>query len=152
MDDFHSEAAPIFFLTDNAEEIETVRAARCWAGLHNRIRFFKSADMAATMLQSAMLSSQSGEDIPLMIVIRRQVGVYFGFDLLNWLRCSPAFEGIPVVVLSDACTEYEAKRCLELGANAYAEAPKQMESWIRFFSDVKAAFESAENRILALDN
>ena len=150
--EFSSETAPIFFLAGEDDDLESIKCARSWAGLRNRIRFFRQTDFAIAMLQGALFSSHPEEATPLMVIIKRPASTWFGLDLLNWLRSNASLHEVPVLVLADASHAYDVKRCLDLGANACWDAPETMEAWIQFFSNIKTAFETAESRALAIDN
>jgi CheY-like chemotaxis protein len=62
-----------------------------------------------------------------------------GFDMVEYVRRDPAYNAIPIVMLSTEYNPSEITRAMQLGADAYATKPVTVE-------ELEAALEEATSR------
>lgn len=60
---------------------------------------------------------------PCLIILDLNMPFMDGFEALQTLRANPAYEQIPIVVLTTSQNEQDRQRALQLGANAFITKP-----------------------------
>lgn len=72
---------------------------------------------------------------PDLILLDLHLPDVHGERVLEWLRQDAKTKQIPVVIISADATPHEAKRLLDLGANAYITKPIDLKDFIRVIND-----------------
>jgi CheY-like chemotaxis protein len=76
--------------------------------------------------------------LPHLVLLDLKMPIMDGFDVLKWIRTTPAVASIPVVVLTSSGNETDKSRAAMLGANGYlikAGQPEEMEEMVKVFQD-----------------
>jgi CheY-like chemotaxis protein len=74
-------------------------------------------------------ADRSMHPIPEVVVLDLKMPGMDGFEFLKWLRASPEFKALPVVVFSASEDQEELERALAMGANRKIAKPFQFEDW-----------------------
>ena len=60
-----------------------------------------------------------------------------GFEILKWIRSTPAVSRLPVLVLTSSNQEADVRRAHTLGANGYLVKPGKIEELVRMIKAMK---------------
>jgi DNA-binding response OmpR family regulator len=81
---------------------------------------FETETIADGRAAAARIAAGPAADLVLLDVMLPYTD---GFELLAQLRANPAWEGVPVIILTSRTREHDAVRALGLGADDYLNKP-----------------------------
>jgi DNA-binding response OmpR family regulator len=96
---------------------------------HAMSMMLKLLDFQATCFLSArnvVQSLQSGKS-PDMLVLDINMPEFSGLDLLEFLRRSPEWENLPIIMLSSEAADVMVDEAMDLGADSYVMKPTTLE-------------------------
>jgi two-component system response regulator len=76
------------------------------------------------------LNSLDENSLPSLIVLDLNMPKINGRETLSYLKSTPAFADIPVVILSTSSSNTEKEACKNLGAASYVEKPMHMSGYV----------------------
>ncbi len=97
------------------------------AGVSNELLHFKDGQELLDYLH--LLESQGSNDPPLLLLLDINMPKLTGYDVLKWLKESPSFAKIPVIVLTTTDDPREIDRCYQLGCSIYITKPVVYEAF-----------------------
>ncbi|WP_460967922.1 response regulator [Spirosoma migulaei] len=68
-----------------------------------------------------------------MIILDLNMPRLNGFETLRWLRSQPAYQTLPVVVLSTSSLPEDQEKALQLGANGFLTKPPSLGDILTMF-------------------
>jgi CheY-like chemotaxis protein len=122
----------IMLVDDSWDDLELMRLAFRKAGIRNPIAEMHSGEQAF-----AYLSGENGFadrrrfPLPCVIITDLKMPGMDGFDLLEWVKGFPAFEGVPKIVLTSSSDKGDERRARELGCAAYLVKPGEINDLVR---------------------
>lgn len=134
----HKETTEPFILIaeDNPDDRLLLRYAFRTAGIRNSYRIVTNGEEAITWLaNAAVVPEDPACPRPGLVVLDIQMPVKTGFDVLEWIRQQPAYQALPVVVMSGLHSPKAVERALALGAHSYLFKPGDYSELTRFVSD-----------------
>lgn len=105
-------------------------------------RFFLSTSFAEARAKADLVCTSGAEEafsylhsldensLPSLIVLDLNMPKINGHEALSYLKSSPAFAGIPVVILSTSSSNSERETYVHLGATSYVEKPMHMSGYV----------------------
>ena len=96
---------------------------------HAMSMMLKLLDFQATCFlnaRNAVQSLQTGKR-PDMLVLDINMPEFSGLDLLEFLRRSPEWENLPIIMLSSEAADVTVDEALDLGADSYVMKPTTLE-------------------------
>jgi CheY-like chemotaxis protein len=130
----------ILIVDDSIEDIFLLENALHHCGLE-RVESLTSGGDAAKYV--AGLPPYQFRKIPDLIFIDIKMRGVDGFDLIQWLHRDPAFQMIPMIVLSGSIDPDEKTKALSLGATAFYEKPQSNDELITIVEKVWHEFLQA---------
>jgi CheY-like chemotaxis protein len=90
------------------------------AGLPYRLQFVENGVQAIEYLKGeGPFSNRDRFPLPDLLLLDLKMPRLDGFDVLKWLRNSPALSHLPAIVLSDSDLDFDKRRARNLGANGF---------------------------------
>jgi CheY-like chemotaxis protein len=80
-------------------------------------------EVLAYLTGEGQFSDRAKYPLPHLILLDLKMPVMDGFDVLKWIRSTPAVSSIPVVVLTSSGNDKDKSRAAALGANGYLVKP-----------------------------
>jgi CheY-like chemotaxis protein len=132
-----AENAPFILIAeDNPDDRLLLQYAFRSAGLSNRYHIVSNGAEAVTWLTSA-LEQPSNLTFPMpgLLVLDIQMPFKTGLEVLEWVRAQPAYQGLPVVIMSGLRSPEMIERALSLGARSYLFKPGDYSELTQFIAD-----------------
>ncbi|MBN2047188.1 MAG: response regulator [Anaerolineaceae bacterium] len=124
---------PFLLVEDNPMDVDlTIRAFKR-RKLTNPINIARDGEEALEWIERW----ESGEDIPVVILLDLNLPKISGLDVLRQLKQHEIYRTIPVVVLTSSDENRDVQEAYQLGANSYIVKPVDFEK----FMDVAAQLE-----------
>ncbi|QHV93767.1 response regulator [Spirosoma endbachense] len=76
------------------------------------------------------------DSLPSLIILDLNMPRVNGFEALQQLRAEPAFQKIPVIVLTTSSDYCDRERAKQLGANGFLTKPPTMELTLKLFNQL----------------
>ncbi|HPJ30557.1 MAG TPA: response regulator [Methanothrix sp.] len=123
----------ILLIEDNPDDVElTCRLLRRIC-LERDIFLARDAEEALNILESL---SQKGAGLPDLILLDIKLPRLSGMELLEQLKASPEFRGIPVVMLTGSIVSEHIQKSYDLGAVTYLLKPISEDELLQTLSHV----------------
>lgn len=117
-------AHPILLVEDNMEDVFLMQRAFGKAEVSFPLMAVASKQQALNYLQGQG-DYQNGDLFlkPALVLLDLNLPDGNGFEILEWIRKSEHFAGLPVIVLTSCCETPEIAKAYRLGANSYLVKP-----------------------------
>ncbi len=116
----HQRQQTILIAENNAADAFLLRRAFRKADLPCQLRFVADGQEALTYIQgNAPYTDRDIFPRPALLLLDLDIPLVTGFDVLRWLKANPAFNHLPVVILSSSATETDKALEATLGARGY---------------------------------
>ncbi len=136
----------LLHVDDNHDDLGLLREAMSEADRMIRVESVASAAAAISFLADEVPFSAT--DLPDLIMIDIMMPVIDGVRLLQFIKETPAWSHIPVLMFTTIARSPEREACRLLGAIGYIEKPSRWNRYQRFAS--KLAQEIREGRLVDL--
>ncbi|HYE32970.1 MAG TPA: response regulator [Methylomirabilota bacterium] len=115
--------SPVILLAEDSEDDAYFfqRALRR-TGLPHTLQRARNGKLAVEALKEA-IEAPEADALPHIIFLDLKMPIMGGFDVLEWIRSSPASGRSPVVVLSGSDEAADRAKAAELGAHGYLVKP-----------------------------
>ena len=131
--------APYILLAEDSDD-DTFFARRCFAA--SGVTFDLQRCVDGRQLVSTL--QNCGSALPRAVILDLKMPLMDGFETLQWIRQQPAFQKLPVVVLSSSGLPQDMNRARELGATEYLLKPHTL-------ADLEKMLKKLADRLEALD-
>src|SRR5688572_2460986 len=113
--------APYILLAEDSDD-DTFFAHRCFAAADQpfELRRCNNGDHLVHALQSC------GADLPSAVILDLKMPLMDGFETLEWIRRQPAYNTLPVIILSSSPLAEDQERARVLGATEYLVKPNTL--------------------------
>ena len=113
--------ASYILLAEDSDD-DTFFARRCFAaaGQPFELRRCANGDDLVHTLQSC------GADLPTAVILDLKMPLMDGFEALEWIRREPAYQSLPVIILSSSPLAEDQERARVLGASEYLVKPNTL--------------------------
>lgn len=124
---------PILLVEDNPDDVELTMRAFARRKLANPVIVARDGEEA----QSWIGRWESGEELPLVVLLDLKLPKVGGLEVLEDLRARPVSRLLPVVVLTTSDSDAEIRRAYELGANSYIVKPVEFEKFMSIAAQIE---------------
>jgi hypothetical protein len=124
---------PILLVEDNPMDLELTRRAFAKHHLSNPLTVARDGAEALAYMQQW----EAGAPPPLVILLDLKLPKVDGLEVLRQLKSHPAYNVLPVVVLTTSDEDSDVRTAYELGANSYIVKPVDFDKFV----DVAARIE-----------
>jgi two-component system response regulator len=107
----------VLLIEDNPDHVLLIQAALEAAAL--RVSTTVLSDGAQALDYIGSVAAESALNVPGVIVLDLKLPRVGGLEVLRALRASPAWQGVPVIVLTTSSHPDDVQACLSAGANFY---------------------------------
>ncbi|GAB3894814.1 response regulator [Spirosoma agri] len=76
------------------------------------------------------------DDLPGLVILDLNMPRLNGFEALKQLRAEPAYQALPVVVLTTSSSYEDRERAVQLGANGFLTKPPSMDILLTLFGQL----------------
>jgi CheY-like chemotaxis protein len=135
---------PILAAEDEKSDALILKLAFERAKLPNPLVMVRDGQEAVDYLSGhGPYADRSAYPLPALVVIDLKMPRLSGFDVLTWLTTQPAFQQLPVVVLSSSADESDMKQARQLGARDYFVKPHSFDRLIDLAVQMQARWLTA---------
>jgi CheY-like chemotaxis protein len=128
----------ILLAEDDPNDVVLMRRAFESAGVTNPLFIVHNGQEVIDFLQGAgLFTSREKYPLPSLLILDLKMPLMDGFDVLAWLREHPAFESLPVVVLTGSRLEEDISRSRTLGVFDYRVKPQRFGDLVKLLDDVR---------------
>lgn len=106
----------ILLVDDDPEDRDIIKDTFDDMGYDSSLRFEENGEEAIRFLQEA-------DHLPSLIILDLNMPRMNGRQTLAYLKSSPDFSSIPVIIFSTSLNQFEHDQCLALGAHSYVIKP-----------------------------
>jgi CheY-like chemotaxis protein len=126
-----SENGPILLAEDNPDDALLFELAFRKAGLSNPIYTVSDGDLAIEYLKGeGAHQDRTRFPIPRLLIVDLKMQRVGGFEVLAWVRKSPQWRCLPVIVLTTSYYGPDIKAAYELGANSFLTKPNEFNDFV----------------------
>src|SRR5262245_12437283 len=131
----------ILVAEDDGDDAFIFRNAGTLAALDHQLRFVRDGQEAINYLQGkAPYSDRDKSPEPHLLVADLKMPGVDGFDLLRWIRSTPKWKELPVVVLSGSDYVGDKQRATQLGASDYFIKPGWGDQMLELVRDLSRKY------------
>ena len=125
------EMTSIFYVDDDSDDLNFFQDAV--DAINKNVRLF-------TMGDDMIKAMHNPPPAPSIVFLDLNMPTKSGFEIINEIKASGAFQGLPLIVYSTASDNYTVNKCRQLGACLYIVKPTSM-----------AALKAALQKVLEID-
>jgi len=130
--------SPILYVDDEPDDIFFMVRACKRAGLEEPIETVNQGSEAIAYLSgTGKYSNRLRYPMPRLVLLDLNIPGISGFEILKWIRSTPAVSRLPVLVLTSSNQEADVRRAHTLGANGYLVKPGKIEELVRMIKAMK---------------
>lgn len=125
---------PILLVEDNPVDVDLTLRAFATQDLANPILVARDGEQALSWIPRW----ESGEPLPLLILLDLKLPRVDGLEVLRQLKTHPNLRTIPVVILTTSREDADMRRAYLLGANSYIVKPVNYDQFIEVLGQIEA--------------
>ncbi len=130
---------PILYVEDEPDDIFFMRRAFEKAGIEQPLQTVPDGEQAIAYLAGrGQYSDRRLFPLPGVVLLDLNMPHTTGFEVLKWIRATPAVCSLPVLVLTSSNHESDLQRASILGANGFLVKPSDPESLLEMLQAFKA--------------
>ena len=128
----------ILYADDEPDDVFFMRRAFEQAGIEQPLHTVHDGSEAIAYLSGqGQYTDRKLYPLPSLILLDLNMPRSSGFDVLNWIRATPALAALPVLVMSSSGQECDIKCASLLGANGYLVKPGKPEDLLGIVTALK---------------
>ena len=129
---------PILYAEDEPDDVFFMERAFKEAGIEQPLQTVTDGEEVIAYLSgTGPYSDRVQYPLPGLVLLDINMPQMSGFDVLKWIRATPAISTTPVLVLSSSNHESDVQRASQLGANGYLIKPGQPERLVEMVKAFK---------------
>lgn len=114
----------ILLVEDDQDDVLFMRIAMEKAGLSGRLRVVEDGRDAMDYLEgNGIYADRAAYPMPCLALVDLKLPRMLGIDLLRWIRSSPAYETMVIIIMSSSQQRSDIRQAYQLGANSYLVKP-----------------------------
>jgi CheY-like chemotaxis protein len=114
----------ILLVEDDPNDVLLLERAFEKAGLNKGLRIVRDGEQAIQYLNGeALYSDRKKYPLPFLLLLDLKMPGIDGFEVLQWVRRSPEFQRLLIVVLTSSNQQSDVDKAYDLGANSYLIKP-----------------------------
>lgn len=126
-EDNHGEPL-VLLVEDNPDDALMVRRALRKSGLAARLLVLEHGDAAVEYLAGQhAYADRLAHPLPDVMLLDLKLPRRSGHEVLQWVRAQPAFDALPIVVLTSSSEDEDVRRAYRHRANSYLRKPVTFE-------------------------
>jgi CheY-like chemotaxis protein len=130
---------PILYAEDEADDVFFMRRAFEAAGIGHPLRTVADGqEIIAYLSGVGQYADRCEHPLPGLILLDLNMPRTSGFEVLKWIRATPAVSALPILVLTSSNHDSDVQRASLLGANGYIVKPGKPEDLLEIVKAVKA--------------
>lgn len=129
-------APPILLVDDNAHDVELALDALGQCELPNPVIVVRDGAQALDFLFRRGAYAQRTAQQPIFVLLDLKMPKVNGHEVLAQVRADPAFDGLPIVLMTSSREEADLAKGYALGANAYIVKPVAFDESRRAIHDL----------------
>ncbi len=116
------------------------------AGIPVTLHFVRDGREAVDYLEGAGgFADRAAHPLPHLLLLDLKMPRLDGFDVLEWIRRRPEWQGLEVIIFSGSDEPRDKKRAQLLGANSYLVKPHSIEEMNHLIGRFKKRWFEADN-------
>jgi CheY-like chemotaxis protein len=126
-------SSAILYIEDDDNDVFLMERALKKVSVANPLKTISDGKQAIEYL-----SAQSGDQIPVLVLLDLSMPGKHGLDVLQWIRTQPSLSDMPVVILTSSNQEKDIHRAFLQGANGYLIKPGDPNDLVRLMGNVRS--------------
>jgi CheY-like chemotaxis protein len=126
----------ILLVDDSPNDIILIKAALQKAHFANEIIIAEDGEEAIDFLHKRGKFSEIEDNDPIFILLDIKMPLLNGLEVLKIVRSDPAFNKIPVIMLTSSRDTSDLQVCYDCGANSYVVKPINMDEFVKVVTDL----------------
>ncbi len=119
---------PVLLVEDDDNDVMFMQYAWKKAELTNSLSVVNDGQSAADYLSGVnQYSNREVYPLPCLVLLDLKLPTMDGFEVLRWIRQTPTFHNLLVIVVTSSSAESDARLAYSLGANSYIIKPSNPE-------------------------
>lgn len=134
----------ILLVEDSPDDVFFMKRALKLAGVTHALEVAEDGQQALDFL-GGTLNPQTPSPRPDLALLDLRLPLVPGLDVLKWIRQQPAFECMPVVVLTSSKVDRDMQKAYALGANSFLVKPSdstELVAMVKSLADYWLVFNS----------
>jgi CheY-like chemotaxis protein len=128
----------ILLAEDDENDIFLMGRAFASAGIPNPLQVVRNGQEAIDYLSGAgQFSERSCFPLPGLMLLDLKMPWMDGFDVLKWIHAHPAFDGLPLVVLTSSKLQSDVDRSRQFNVHDYRVKPHVFDDLVKLLDDVR---------------
>jgi len=129
---------PILYVDDEPDDIFFMVRACKRAGLEEPIETVSDGSEAIAYLSgTGKYANRLRYPLPRLVLLDLNIVGISGFEILKFIRATPAVANLPVLVMTSSNQESDIRRAHALGANGYLVKPGKIEELVRMIQAMR---------------
>jgi CheY-like chemotaxis protein len=130
--------SPVLIAEDNEDDLELIQLVLRKAGVSNPVHIVRDGEEALAYISgSGKYADRCVYPVPELALLDLRLPGVNGFEILEWVRRSPALAGLKVVILTGSEEVRNVNRAYQLGANAFIIKPPEMAEFVQMAALLK---------------
>ncbi|MDB6028868.1 MAG: response regulator receiver protein [Verrucomicrobiales bacterium] len=123
------EHATVLLADDDENDVLLMQRAFQKARLANPLQIVRNGEQAVAYLEgTGCYADREKFPLPCLVLLDLKMPKKNGFDVLQWIRTTPAVHRILVVILTSSSETPDINRGYDLGANSYLVKPPDIDA------------------------
>ena len=135
------QALTILVVEDNEDDLFLIQRAITKARLLNPVQVVRDGEEAIEYLSgTGRYADRSAHPLPFLVLLDLHMPRKDGFEVLAWLRHTPACRDISVAVLTASAEERDYRKALDLGADSYFAKPGSLDEFVGLMLRIRGSW------------
>jgi CheY-like chemotaxis protein len=128
----------ILYVEDDDNDAFFVKRAFEQAGISQRLVIVEDGKAAIAYIGgTGAYTDRKQHPPPCLVLLDLKMSGISGIEVLKWIRTTPSFCALPVVVLTSSNHEGDVHRAYMQGANGYLVKPRKLEEFVTMARAIK---------------
>jgi CheY-like chemotaxis protein len=129
---------PILYAEDEENDVFFLQLAFRDAGVTNPLQVVNNGQQAIDYLSGiGAYADRDKHPLPRLVLLDMKMPAKSGLEVLKWIRTTPAFSTLPVIMLTSSSTDADIHRAYIQGANGYLAKPGNPDQMLKMVIAIK---------------
>lgn len=131
----------LLIVDDSDDDIFFLTRALRKSGISHPVDCAANGAQGIKYLQTFLEKPHAGDELPSMVLLDLKMPLVDGHQVLEWIRAQPAFNQLPVYILSSSQLDLDISKAKKSGAADYWVKPSSLPEYQDLASRIKTILE-----------